>query len=95
MGGEYVWQGAYVFSVSDEEGFELRGGITHIDDDESFLKSGYYYHSPYSVKRSLYIDDVLYTVSEKKVKMNDLDDLGDIKEMELPYEEVDYYGSYE
>jgi len=55
-----------------------------------FLKSGYYYHSPYSVKRSLYIGDVLYTVSEKKIKMNNLDTLEEIKEIELPYEE--YYG---
>ena len=62
-----------------------------------FIKSGwYYYDSPASVKRSLYMDDVLYTISEKKVKMNDLDDLGEINEIELPYKgDGKYYYGYE
>lgn len=88
--GDYVWQGAYVFDISPN-GIKLRGKVTHTDED-AFLKSGYYYSSPYSVKRSLYMDDTLYTISDQTVKMNELDDLQFINEVELPFEVDDYWG---
>ncbi|MEM0475873.1 MAG: beta-propeller domain-containing protein, partial [Candidatus Norongarragalinales archaeon] len=69
--GDYVFQGAYVFSVSPESGFVLRGRVTHADADE-LLKSGEYYYSQAQVKRSLYMDNYLYTVSDEFVKANDL-----------------------
>lgn len=80
--GDYVYQGAYVYDTTLENGFILKGRITHYDDEEKFLKSGYYYRDDeYSVKRSLYIDDTLYTISGKKIKLNDLSDLEEIKEL--------------
>ena len=82
--GEYVWQGAYVFHISLDEGLAFRGGITHLENDTDLMKSGYYFSSPYYVKRSLYIDNVLYTISDKKIKMNDLENLHEIKEVEFP-----------
>ena len=81
--GDFVWQGAYVFAVT-ENSIELRGGITHLDDDSELLKSGYYFSSEYSVKRSLYIDDYLYTISDKKIKIDNLTDLTAVNEIELP-----------
>ena len=84
--GDYTWQGAYVFSLSPEEGFDLKGTITHLDDD-AFKKSGYYWNSPLSVKRSLYMDDVLYTISDSMIKMNSLDNPEEeINSVKLPYE---------
>jgi len=82
--GDYVWQGTYVFDISLDEGLALRGGITHLENDTELMKSGYYFFSPYSVKRSLYIDNVLYTISDKKIKMNNLENLNEINEVELP-----------
>jgi uncharacterized secreted protein with C-terminal beta-propeller domain len=82
--GDYVWQGAYVFNISIEEGLVFKGGITHLENNSDLLKSGYYFSSPYSVKRALYIDNVLYTISDKKIKMNSLEDLEEIKEIRLP-----------
>jgi len=79
--GEYVWQGAYVFNVSLENGFVLKGRITHLENDAELMD---YWYSPYSVKRSLYMDDVLYTISDGLIKMNDLEDLSEINEIELP-----------
>jgi hypothetical protein len=32
----------------------------------------------------MYMDEVLYTLSSKKIKMNALDDLDEIKEISLP-----------
>ena len=81
--GEPVYQGAYVFDISIDNGLQLRGRITHIDDP-SAIEQGYYdYYSPLSVKRSLYIGDVLYTISDTKVKMNNLDNLNYINEVQL------------
>ncbi len=87
MEGEFTFQGAYVYDISLDDGFKLRGRVTHLDDPETLMKSGYYFSSPYSVKRSLYMDDVLYTISNKKVKMNDLESVEEINEVELDYEE--------
>jgi uncharacterized secreted protein with C-terminal beta-propeller domain len=84
MHGEYTFQGAYVFDVSSEEGFGLRGRISHLDESSDELeKSGYYFGSANSVKRSLYIEDILYTVSDGLIKMNDLDNLELKGEVEL------------
>ena len=81
--GDPTWQGAYVFDISLDKGLVLKGGITHLDHDGNLMKSGYY-SSPYYVKRSLYIDNILYTISDKKIKMNSLETLDEINEVELP-----------
>jgi len=79
--GEYVWQGACVIDVSIEEGVYLRGQITHYDDgyeissDPTALSS--------SVERSMFIGSVLNTVSDSKIKMNDLQSLNFINSVEL------------
>ena len=77
--GEFVFQGAFVFRVNLEEGFVERGRITHITPEEE-LKRGYYFGDDYSVKRALYIGDVLYTLSGKMLKANGLQDLDGLKE---------------
>ena len=78
------WQGAYVFNV-DLKGFTLKGKITHNEGDEQ--QNYYWYGSPNAVRRSLFMDDVLYTVSGIKIKANDLNNIDkEIKEIDLPYE---------
>jgi uncharacterized secreted protein with C-terminal beta-propeller domain len=79
--GDYIYQGAYIFKIS-QEGIELRGRVTHIDND-SLLKSGYWFSSEYEVERSLYIEDNLYTISQGKVKINNLYTLEEIASVEL------------
>jgi len=79
--GEPVWQGACVFDISPD-GIEYRGGITHFEDGAD-LKNNYWLHSEYFVERTLYIGNVLYTVSDKLVKMNDLGSLDLLNEIEL------------
>jgi uncharacterized secreted protein with C-terminal beta-propeller domain len=87
-----VWQGAYVFGVTPEDGFEVKGKISHNEDLE---ETRYYWNSPYAVKRSLYMDDILYTISAKKILMNDLDDIDDeINSIKLPYKQDRYYPVY-
>jgi uncharacterized secreted protein with C-terminal beta-propeller domain len=74
--GELVWQGAYVFNVTVADGLALEGRITH-------LKTGVYDYEHY-VKRALYIENVLFTVSDKTIKMNDLATLEEINAVQLP-----------
>ncbi len=82
--GDYTFQGAYVYDLTLENGFELKGRITHLDeDDKSLAKSGYYYSSNNAIQRALYIDDALYTISDAKILANSLGDLSQISELEI------------
>ncbi len=88
LGFYTTWQGAYVFDLTLEEGFELRGTVSHEETkEESEEEEDYYYKYRTGwenyVKRSFYIDDVLYTVSQRLVKMNELDDLEEVGEVSL------------
>lgn len=68
-----AWSATAVLSVSSD-GLELRGTIEHQNA---------------SMLRSLYIDDLLYTVSTTTVKVNRLPDLGPVSS--LVYREEDPY----
>ena len=87
LGFYTTWQGAYVFDLTLEDGFELKGTINHEETKEEYEGEDYYYRyrSSYSnyVKRSLYIDDVLYTISNNLVKMNELEDLEEINKIDI------------
>jgi uncharacterized secreted protein with C-terminal beta-propeller domain len=82
--GQPVWQGAYVFDISIN-GLQPRGQITHVENITDPEQQYYYYYSPFAVERSLYIDNVLYTISDAKIMMNNLESLDYIDEVELPY----------
>lgn len=83
-----IWQGAYVFSVTPESGFKLKGKVSHFDD---FEEQYYYWGSPGAVRRSLFMDDVLYTLSAKKIVMNDLKNMSEINSIDLPYSNIQPY----
>jgi uncharacterized secreted protein with C-terminal beta-propeller domain len=74
--GTPIWQGAYVYNISLTAGLVLRGKITHGQDTGL---------PPYElyVSRALYIGDVLYTISQGKIKLNSLVDLAFLKEVSL------------
>jgi inhibitor of cysteine peptidase len=76
MQGEYVFQGAYVYNLTLEDGFILKGKVTHYDTNEAFEKSGeYFYGGQSEITRSMYINDVLYTLSQSRLQLNDLGSL--------------------
>jgi uncharacterized secreted protein with C-terminal beta-propeller domain len=90
--GDFTFQGAYVYNINLEEGLTLKGKITHFNDSSAFDKSGYsFYGGNKEILRSLYIDNTLYTFSNSMIKANDLNDLTEIKSVDLPYEEQRYY----
>lgn len=72
------WQGAYVFNIT-LSGFEFRGGITHQDNN----RENYYGDYNKNVNRALYIGNILYTLSNTKVNLNNLTDLSQIATIQL------------
>ncbi|HLC37913.1 MAG TPA: beta-propeller domain-containing protein, partial [Candidatus Norongarragalinales archaeon] len=87
--GDYVFQGAYVLNVNLENGFELKGKISHTDPAE-FAKSGYYWNGEEDVKRSAFIGDMLYTISGIFVKANSLDSLVEQATLQIAEKQNDY-----
>ena len=75
----YVAEGYFVYNINLEEGFKLKGIITH----EKSLKNKYNYYNNSKLLRGLYIDNNLYTVSESAIKVNNLDTLELIKEIKI------------
>ena len=64
-----IWYGAYVFGVTPQTGFTLRGTVEHGTGSDQYYSYG---SSANEVKRSLYIGDVLYTLSSKKILASSL-----------------------
>ncbi len=82
--GSRSQQSAYVFDINLETGISLKGVVTH--ESEETMNSttyNYRYSRDYSVKRSLYIDNVLYTISDRMIKMNSLEDLSEINSIDI------------
>jgi len=71
--GDITFQGAYVYNINLDDGFELKGRITHYGETEVADKSGHYWYGNRNIRRSLYMDNTLYTISNEAVKANDLD----------------------
>lgn len=89
--GDPVYQGAYVYDVSVEDGFQLRGRVSHYSEEEIALKAGYYWYGDFDIERVLYIGDYLYTVSMGMVKANNLHDLVEVNSIEVGGSSNDYY----
>lgn len=86
--GDFVFQGAYVFNVDLQKGFTLKGTVSHATPEE-LAKAGYYYYGT-QVQRSAYINNVLYTVSNRFVKANDLNTLAPLGSVEIANDTVIY-----
>jgi uncharacterized secreted protein with C-terminal beta-propeller domain len=81
--GEYTWCGVYVFDVDNINGYQLRGKISHLDGTEDPENNWYYRSWGKRIKRTFYIEDVLYTVSDNLLKANDLADLSEINSVDF------------
>ncbi len=82
----YDWQskdgynGAMVFDITEDE-IELRGLIDHSKGEQRYGSS---------VERSLYIEDNLYTKSSGLLRINNLDTLEGVKDLELENNDAPY-----
>ena len=69
------WHGFYVYDLDAKDGFELKGTIQHASDDRWPYEHNY--------PRSFYIEDVLYTVSDSYLKMNEISNVSEINSIRL------------
>ncbi|MBU2567005.1 beta-propeller domain-containing protein [Patescibacteria group bacterium] len=89
--GEFTFQGAYVYRLTVENGFELLGKITHHVDDQAMLKSGWYYGNyDEDINRVAYMDDSFITLSNSGIQLHHLYDL--TKQGEIDYPDADEPG---
>ena len=74
-----TFSGAVVYTLNDTEGFDLRGRITHYNE-EDILKMGDYWPYDYekNIQRIIYIGDYLYTISQGKIKASDMDTTNEV-----------------
>lgn len=81
--GNFAFQGAYVYNLDLTNGFSLKGKITHLSKDD-YLKAGSnWYNSDKNIARILYINDNLYTLSNSFIVANQLDNLQEVKRLEI------------
>lgn len=73
----YNAEGYFVYNINVQDGFKLKGIITHEKTNAT------YYYSNSKLLRGLYIDNNLYTVSETMIKVNELDSLKAVGELKL------------
>ncbi|MGI6549935.1 MAG: beta-propeller domain-containing protein [Syntrophomonadales bacterium] len=70
--GEFEFQGAYVYRVDLKNGFQLQAQITHLTEEDYLKAGGSWYNSGRNVERILYINDGLYTLSQERVRVHNL-----------------------
>ncbi len=73
------FQGLIVYNIDLKNGFTEKGRITHYDEKNK----NYSYDYLNNIKRGIYINDILYTVSESKIKANDLNSLKELYSLNL------------
>lgn len=84
--GEPVFQGAHVYTLTLNDGFVLRGSITHYDEDD-YLKAGGYLHGK-SIQRITRIEDDLLTVSQVGIQSHDAEGIEKQGEVSFVEEEA-------
>ncbi len=84
------FRGAAVFSLKNNK-IELKGMIDHSGENEKRMNWCGPDCYDTTVKRSLYIEDNLYTVSDRFMKINKIEDLEQIKRIELKKEKEEDY----
>jgi uncharacterized secreted protein with C-terminal beta-propeller domain len=83
------WQGAYVFNLTLNSGFMLKGTVTNLNstqlDSQGFMTDSSAYYSSQNdwITRSLYIGNTLYTISNSEVQLTSLTNMTQIGEIDL------------
>lgn len=83
--GHFSYQGAYVFSITSQ-GFSLKDRITHLNQtsiNKLQHREWYYGDEQSFIQRCLYIENVLYTISEAMVQTHSLDTVSFIDNVSL------------
>jgi len=82
--GVFTFQGALVYRLDLENGFQLKGRITHLSDEDYKKAGDYWYDSDKNVQKIIYIGDNLFTISNRMIKANAINDLKEKGTVLLP-----------
>jgi inhibitor of cysteine peptidase len=85
--GEFTFQGAYVYRLNPEQGFQLRGKISHLTKEDYAKAGNYWYGSESNVERIIYIGDHLYTLSQGKIMVHTIIGLNHLNTLNIPSSE--------
>jgi len=80
--GDMTFSGAYVYELTLENGFKLKAKLTNLIESD-WKKIGYYYYGEKEIDRLLYIDDILYTISDFGYGAYDLEDFNKLNELKI------------
>lgn len=83
------FQGAIVYRLTLDKGFELKGKITHISSDNSTFRYDY----TKQVERIIYIKDSLFTLSKGLIKAVDMKTLEEQSNVKIKVTDERYYYS--
>lgn len=82
--GSFSFQGAYVYNIDLVSGFSLKGRITHLSEEDSGNSGNcHWYDGGLDIGRIIYIDDTLYTLSQKTIRANAVAGLQEIGSLEI------------
>jgi hypothetical protein len=78
-GTEMTFSGLLVYDVTVQNGFIKRGGVSHVEpglEKSSNACSNWWTDSNSIVKRSIFMDNYVFSVALHRIKIASLDDLG-------------------
>ncbi len=83
--GDITFQGAYVYRLTVEKGFELLGKVSHVEDSQAYLKSGSWFSDQEHVIERLLINrDTLISASPSQLQLHHLPDLSGYRAVKYP-----------
>lgn len=83
--GDVSFQGAYAYRLTVEKGFELLGKISHVEDNQSYLKSSGWFADPdHAIERILLNRDTIITASPSQLQLHHVPDLSGYKAIMYP-----------
>lgn len=80
---EFTYQGAYVYGIDPEHGFQYKARISHLSNEQ--LQKDPWAHYQHFIERILYIEDTIYTVSSGKIQANDLHSFERLNTLDILY----------
>jgi inhibitor of cysteine peptidase len=81
--GSFAFQGAYIYNIDLAGGLQLKGTITHLTPEDYARAGDYWYNDNGNIQRVVYINNTLYTISNKMIKAHDISDLKEINTLAL------------
>lgn len=81
--GEFAFQGALIYELDLENGFNLQGTISHLTEKEMQRAQNYWYDFDQHITRILYIGDTLYTSSRGMLKASERKTLKELNTLKL------------